>query len=144
MSISEISDYERYTAAEAQHRRDFQFFRKVLEDLAEAARPLWIMGDGYGGGVRAEIEQAFTNAGLPSGPTRDPANSSAPKRAKIPASVRRSIFERDEYRCRHCGGYIDLSLDHIVPWSKGGSDEPDNLQTLCRSCNSRKRDRFEG
>lgn len=35
----------------------------------------------------------------------------------------------------------DLTADHRVPKSQGGTDEPWNLQVLCRSCNSRKRDR---
>lgn len=34
-----------------------------------------------------------------------------------------------------------LEVDHIVPRSKGGADDPDNLQALCFSCNSTKRDR---
>lgn len=59
-------------------------------------------------------------------------------RAKISQPVRRLVFERDGYRCVTCGTSDDLTLDHIVPWSLGGSDTPDNLQTLCRVCNSRK------
>lgn len=59
-------------------------------------------------------------------------------RAKIPTHVRAAVYARDGWRCLHCGRTDDLTLDHIVPWSAGGSDEPDNLQTLCRSCNSRK------
>ena len=59
-------------------------------------------------------------------------------RAKISAAVRRAVHERDGWECLHCGSGDDLTLDHIVPWSAGGSDEIDNLQTLCRPCNSRK------
>ncbi len=51
-----------------------------------------------------------------------------------------SIFERDGHRCVACGSLDNLTLDHIVPISKGGSDTEDNLQTLCKSCNSRKKD----
>lgn len=59
-------------------------------------------------------------------------------RARIPAAVRNAVFERDAFRCLHCNAAHDLTLDHIVPWSVGGSDEIGNLQTLCRSCNARK------
>ena len=40
--------------------------------------------------------------------------------------------------CLCCGTHDDLALDHVVPLSGGGDDTVYNLQTLCRSCNSRK------
>lgn len=46
--------------------------------------------------------------------------------------------DRDGWVCLHCGSPDDLTLDHVIPWSVGGSDETNNLQTLCRSCNARK------
>lgn len=64
-----------------------------------------------------------------------PAN---PGRPTIPARLRIAVYERDGYACLHCGTSDDLTLDHIHPWSRGGPDTYDNLQTLCRSCNSRK------
>ena len=64
-----------------------------------------------------------------------------PKRAHIPAAVRRAVYERDGSRCLGCGTTDDLTLDHIVPWSHGGSDAEDNLRTLCRSCNSSRGNR---
>lgn len=48
------------------------------------------------------------------------------------------IFHRDENKCCFCGSKTNLSLDHIVPKRFGGSNHPQNLQTLCRSCNSKK------
>lgn len=63
------------------------------------------------------------------------------RRAHIPASLRQAVYARDGRRCLHCGADEHLSLDHIVPWSKGGRDDLTNLQTLCRSCNSSKGDR---
>lgn len=59
-------------------------------------------------------------------------------RTNIPESVRFAVYERDGYRCVTCGADNPLSLDHIWPWSLGGSDEPSNLQTLCIPCNCRK------
>lgn len=59
-------------------------------------------------------------------------------RKPIPATVRQAVYERDAYRCQHCGGWESLSVDHIHPVSLGGSNDPGNLQTLCRSCNSKK------
>ena len=57
---------------------------------------------------------------------------------KISGALRKLVFERDGYRCVTCGDWHDLSADHIVPESKGGPTTFENLQTMCRSCNSRK------
>lgn len=59
-------------------------------------------------------------------------------RRKIPQWIRELVYERDEYRCVECAATEDLTLDHIYPWSLGGSDDPHNLRTLCRPCNSSK------
>jgi len=59
-------------------------------------------------------------------------------RPPIPAHIRRAVYTRDNRTCVRCGATDDIALDHIHPWSKGGPDTIDNLQVLCRSCNSRK------
>ena len=59
-------------------------------------------------------------------------------RAPIPPEVRLAVYARDGHRCVECDAAEDLTLDHIIPWSKGGPDTEDNLRVLCRSCNSRK------
>lgn len=48
------------------------------------------------------------------------------------------VFQLDNYACVVCGAKDDITVDHIIPLSRGGSNDFDNLQTLCRSCNSRK------
>ena len=62
------------------------------------------------------------------------------RRAAIPDAIRTAVLDRDGHTCRRCGATEDLALDHIHPWSLGGPDTPDNLQVLCRPCNSRKGD----
>ena len=53
-------------------------------------------------------------------------------------AVRAAVLVRDRGRCRNCGSARRLEVDHIIPISRGGSSEEDNLQTLCRLCNRRK------
>lgn len=48
------------------------------------------------------------------------------------------IFQRDGNRCINCGATEHLTVDHIIPIHKGGTNEQDNLQTLCGKCNSSK------
>ena len=60
----------------------------------------------------------------------------------ISGSSRYNILKRAKYRCELCGAHeeqIALHVDHIVPRSKGGSDDLSNLQALCMTCNTNKR-----
>lgn len=63
------------------------------------------------------------------------------ERDPIDPWIRRAVYLRDGGRCRWCGvgsDYVQLVLDHIVPWSAGGSDRSDNLRMLCWGCNERR------
>lgn len=52
-----------------------------------------------------------------------------------------SLCTSYENRCLCCGEIKPLAIDHIIPLSKGGTNTLDNLQPLCKSCNSKKRDK---
>ncbi|HMM40876.1 MAG TPA: HNH endonuclease [Thermomicrobiales bacterium] len=53
--------------------------------------------------------------------------------------TRREIFIRDNYTCQYCGTHSgDLTIDHIVPRSRGGAHSWENLVSACRPCNHRK------
>jgi len=59
-------------------------------------------------------------------------------RGPIPRSVREKILDRDGRACLSCGATEDLAIDHVIPRSQGGPNDPSNFQVLCRSCNSAK------
>lgn len=60
--------------------------------------------------------------------------------------LRWKVMQRDNFKCCSCGaspakdGAVELHVDHIMPWSKGGETEIENLQTLCSKCNFGKSD----
>lgn len=55
--------------------------------------------------------------------------------------TRANIFRRDGERCVYCGTTKDLTIDHVIPRSKGGNDSWENLVTACHACNSKKGNR---
>jgi 5-methylcytosine-specific restriction endonuclease McrA len=69
-------------------------------------------------------------------------------RPPIPKSVQRAAYQRDSYTCVQCGlegkgetheeKVKGFAIDHVVPNAAGGSSELENLQILCRKCNSAK------
>lgn len=53
--------------------------------------------------------------------------------------TRREVFLRDAYTCQYCGRRTsDLTLDHVIPRSRGGQHTWENLASACRACNHRK------
>ena len=54
--------------------------------------------------------------------------------------TRHNIFKRDGHKCQYCGTYKDLTLDHLIPRSKGGKSSWSNLVTACKKCNTEKGD----
>jgi hypothetical protein len=52
--------------------------------------------------------------------------------------LRHMIFSRDGWACVRCKRKSDLSIDHIKPVAAGGDESPENLQTMCKKCNSSK------
>ena len=58
----------------------------------------------------------------------------------VSAELRAAVFKRDNHECLRCSAAERLEIDHIIPLSKGGDNAITNLQTLCKTCNSSKRD----
>ena len=66
--------------------------------------------------------------------------------ATIPPRVRRGVLARDGHRCRApgCGRTRFLEVHHLVPRSRGGTNHPENLVTLCGTCHRFWHERGEG
>lgn len=66
----------------------------------------------------------------------------APRREAIPRPVQREVWQRDGGKCVECATRERLCFDHIVPFSRGGSNTVRNIQLLCERCNSSKGNRI--
>ncbi len=103
-----------------------------------------------------KIEKANLKSSLPEISTtcRGGVADDSPTRRNLPPNVRRAILEHDDYKCCECGvvvidGKQDrydsrdnlAEIDHIVALADGGTDEPENMRTLCKKCNRRKQGR---
>lgn len=58
----------------------------------------------------------------------------------VEEKLRQRILRRDGHQCQECGAQVGKSapVDHLVPVFEGGTDDPDNLRTLCGPCHDRK------
>ncbi|MEM7712440.1 MAG: HNH endonuclease [Cyanobacteria bacterium P01_A01_bin.68] len=68
--------------------------------------------------------------------------SNAKRQWKVLPVNRREILRRDNHTCQYCGSTKHLTLDHVIPRSKGGQHTWDNVVTACERCNSKKGDRL--
>lgn len=59
----------------------------------------------------------------------------------VPKRTRFEVLRRDGHKCHYCGAAapdVPLTVDHVLPVALGGSDDPSNLVSACRDCNSGK------
>jgi hypothetical protein len=124
-------------------RGDYEDNRDAIDEidalLDKALRvSIEAFGEYKGNRYMAEVTEIMSHHCLQAAP-----KPKAPGYQKNPIHprIRKQVWERDGYRCQNCGGWSKLSTDHIVPESKGGTTTLDNLQTLCKSCNSKKGNR---
>jgi 5-methylcytosine-specific restriction endonuclease McrA len=66
-----------------------------------------------------------------------------PRDAHSRKITRRAVFARDGWSCQYCGtSHGNLTVDHVIPRSKGGNSSWENIVTCCAPCNRRKGDRL--
>lgn len=133
-------DRELWERDMAEHERESDELEDLIDDLladvvAAAQRLSWLQGYDPRQYLEHVVEQW-----LPTQPKAERTRSTY-RKAIIPVDLRWQVFERDNFTCRSCGSRTHLACDHIIAESKGGPTTLDNLQTLCRHCNSLKRDK---
>jgi 5-methylcytosine-specific restriction endonuclease McrA len=67
-------------------------------------------------------------------------NFDSERSRRIPEAVKSAVWRRDGGQCVQCAARDYLEFDHIIPFSKGGSNHDKNIQLLCRKCNLAKSD----
>ncbi|GJL53946.1 MAG: hypothetical protein NPIRA02_10780 [Nitrospirales bacterium] len=72
---------------------------------------------------------------------KDLANKNGFGNRYISQELKQKVWENFQGKCAYCESLERIEYDHIIPVSKGGSSEIDNLQLLCRPCNRKKRSR---
>lgn len=82
--------------------------------------------------------QARILAGPESGAHVEPIGRETPTEREPSEEVKAQVKRRDGNRCLACGASKFLQVDHIVSWHEGGSNDIDNLQTICKVCNNKK------
>ena len=65
-----------------------------------------------------------------------------PRNAERRRITRRAVFARDGWACQYCGSRSSLTVDHVIPRSKGGDSSWENIVASCAPCNRRKGDRL--
>ena len=65
-------------------------------------------------------------------------NDSSDRKRTIPSDVKEIVYVRDKGCCVTCGSKENIEYDHIIPFSKGGSNSVNNIQLLCLKCNRGK------
>jgi hypothetical protein len=114
--------------SEGPYKRAFGSWRKALQAFVD-----WANADD------SSPQQPAT-----AGASDDPEDSLKATSRDPNLRTRFLVMKRDGFRCRYCGkspandAGVELVLDHIHPWSKGGKTTPDNLATSCVACNAGK------
>lgn len=121
----------------AEERAAWDAVRDILEELVEAAEPIWRIGDGQGGAVLRELWVTAEAHGFDVGLT-----DSFAARPRVLV-----LAQRDGWKCHYCS--IDLGIgdetivkrpviEHVLPRVQGGTNVLENLVLACSPCNGAK------
>lgn len=117
-------------AANSKEREAMEGFQEYLTENRDLLLYVARQGDGEGGRLIQMLKGSLFGPPQP--------ELVGYRKKKIPDRLRTTVFERDMYRCVRCGEHKELCADHIHPEVLGGEATFENLQTLCRPCNTSK------
>ncbi len=96
----------------------------------------------FEGWAALEVPEGHLSIGTPAGRLRVPRLLLLRQYNRVPRTPlrlsRRNVFVRDEHTCQYCGATSDLTIDHVLPRSRGGGATWENLVACCRRCNLHK------
>lgn len=127
------------------YKKRFDVWRKAFRELMDIADAAMELTGSRAAAVLADVAIAMKQSHIA---YRIPTNATG--RIPISASLRRFIQQRDRETCRYCGRAGTAGkdpdgnswhIDHIYPFSRGGTEDEDNLALSCRACNLSKGDR---
>lgn len=131
-----VAPHSKYSAGTYEKR--FGSWRKALKGFID-----WVNSDGD------SDESQHVEAGPSEVPPGSQPKAKRRTRREITDRQRFRVLVRDGFRCMSCGASplvtpgVQLHVDHIVPWSKGGETVDSNLQTKCQQCNLGKGNAFD-
>jgi len=133
--MSSLDDYSYQVGYERAITLMFRAQVEVLCNLIRHYPHLWTYGDGYGGWAQQVLQESFDEYGFPrqEHERRAPNGRRAFSRKKLLA-----VYQKSNGLCVACKQSENLEVDHIVPLSRGGSNDLENLQLLCATCNRSK------
>ena len=96
--------------------------------------------------IKVFLDDIIPSSVIPIGfiPESKKNNKNKKERNNISSKLRFEVFRRDKFVCQYCGACgpnVELEIDHIIPVSRGGTDDKDNLKTACFDCNRGKGDK---
>jgi Homing endonuclease associated repeat/HNH endonuclease len=124
--------------ANVTYDKRFGRFSQALEQFV-----VWVNSD------RLDQSQESTDADSAAAGVTQPPSIKRRSRREVSDRQRFRILVRDGFRCKACGlsplaqPGVELHVDHILPWSKGGETTDDNLESKCKQCNLGKGNAFD-
>ena len=89
-----------------------------------------------------QLKEQLRTEMLQNGLITDEIDEEARNREPIPQDIQNRVWNRDGGKCVKCGCREKLEFDHIIPFSRGGSNTYRNLQLLCEKCNRQKNNKI--
>ncbi len=111
--------------------------------LSHIFRKYFILQSKNGSKIKVFLEDVIKDSIIPIDFIGTDKEKSKSGRSPISLKLRMAVFKRDKFVCQYCGACgpnVELEIDHVLPVSRGGTDEISNLKTSCFNCNRGKGD----